>query len=105
MSLSPLQLNCTIQYHQQTIYVDTPTTLTSSWDAPNIVYDVDNPDNDIAILFSISSLGTADTGTYVCSARLEDNSGDQYIITSPLDTDSLSFEISELQITCAGFID
>ena len=75
--------------------MDTPISYVYSWDAPNNIYDGNNTTNDTTMFLNISSLVTADTGEYVCSARAEDSSGNQYIISSEGNS-SESYIISEL---------
>ena len=101
VSGSPLSLTCSIQPH---ISVDTPTTLMSSWDAPNSDLDNDNTANELSVGLVISSVQTADSGDYICSASVTDSSDSVYVVDSDSATDMVKIIISELfvsaNITC-----
>ena len=73
VSGSALSLTCSIQPSS----VDTPTTVMSNWTAPNSTYNRVN-----AVKLMISSVETADSGGYICSARVTDSSGSLYVIDS-----------------------
>ena len=91
VSGSPLHLNCSIQPSS----VDTPTTVKSSWIAPNSVYNKVNAVNDTSVELMITSVETADSGDYICSARVTDSSGSEYIVDSDLATYTVSILISK----------
>ena len=93
---SSVSLTCTIQ-HQRGRYVDTPTTVISSWDAPNNIYSGDNEDNVTSVDLNIASLGTADSGVYRCLANMVDSSGNEYIADSSTATASESIVISKMK--------
>ena len=92
VSGSPLTLSCSIT---QPSSVTTPTTLMSSWTAPNSVYDRVNAVNDTSVELVISSVETADSGDYICSATLTDSSGGSYILDSQLANDTVSITVSK----------
>ena len=79
VSGSPLTLSCSIT---QPSSVTTPTTAVFSWTAPNSVYNRVNAVNDTSVELVISSVETADSGDYICSATLTDSSGSSYILDS-----------------------
>ena len=62
--------------------MDTPTTVMSSWDAPNSTYDRDNTANELSVGLVISSVQTADSGDYICSASVTDSSHSVYVVDS-----------------------
>ena len=76
VSGSSLSLICSIQPTS----VTTPTTVIFSWNAPNS--DIVNAVNDTSVELLISSVVTADSGDYICSATLTDSSDSMYIIDS-----------------------
>ena len=76
VSGSSLSLICSIQPTS----VTTPTTVIISWNAPNS--DTVNAVNDTSVELMISSVVTADSGDYICSATLTDSSNSMYIIDS-----------------------
>ena len=88
---SPLSLTCSIQPSS----VDTPTTVMSSWTAPNGVYYRVNPVNDTSVELMISSVETADSGNYICAARVTDSSGSEYIVDSDVATYTVSILVSK----------
>ena len=94
VSGSSLSLTCTIQ-RQGGDYVDTPTTVMSSWDAPNTAYDRDNEANASSVDLDIDSLETADSGDYMCSADVVDSSGSEYVVNSTTATDTISIVVSK----------
>ena len=79
VSGSSLSLICSIQ---QPTSVTTPTTVIFSWNAPNNVYDTVDSVTDTSVELMISSVVTADSGDYICSATLTDSSDSIYIIDS-----------------------
>ena len=88
---SPLSLTCSIQPSS----VDTPTTVMSSWTAPNSVYNRVNAVNDTSVELMIFSVETADSGDYICSARVTDSSGSEYVVDNDLATYTLSILVSK----------
>ena len=70
--------------------MDTPTTIMSSWDAPNSVYDKENMASDTSVGLSIPSVQTVDGGDYICSASVTDSSNSVYIIDSDPATDTIN---------------
>ena len=80
VSGSSLSLICSIQPTIQPTSVTTPTTVMFSWNAPN--NDTVNEMNDTSVELLISSVVTADSGVYICSATLTDSSDSMYIIDS-----------------------
>ena len=91
VSGSPLSLTCSIQPSS----VDTPTTVMSSWTAPNSVYSRVNAVNATSVELMISSVETADSGDYICSVRVTDSSGSEYVVDSELATDSVNIVVSK----------
>ena len=85
VSGSPLSLTCSIQPSS----VDTPTTVMSSWTAPN------NTVNATSVELLLSSVETADSGDYICSVRVTDSSGSEYVVDSELATDSVNIVVSK----------
>ena len=81
VSGSPLSLTCSIQPRGDSS-VDTPTTVMSSWDAPNSAYDRVNTVNEMSVGLVISSVQTADSGDYMCSASVTDSSDSVYVVDS-----------------------
>ena len=79
VSGSSLSLICSIQ---QPTSVTTPTTVIFSWNAPNNVYDTVDSVTDTSVELMISSVVTADSGDYICSATLTDSNDSIYIIDS-----------------------
>ena len=76
--------------------MDTPTTVMSSWNAPNDIYDGDNTPNDTSVYLTISSVETADSGAYICSAIVTDDSSDSgYIVDSQPVTDTVITTVSK----------
>ena len=94
VSGSPLSLTCSIQPRGDSS-VDTPTTLMSSWDAPNITYDRDNTANETSVGLVISSVQTADSGDYICSASVTDSSDSVYVVDSDPATDMVNVIVSK----------
>ena len=95
VSGSSLSLTCTIQ-RKGVDYVDTPTIVMSSWDAPNTAYDRNNEAHSSSVNLDIASLETADSGDYMCSAAVVDSSDSEYIVSSATATASKSIVISKL---------
>ena len=85
VSGSPLSLTCSIQPSS----VDTPTTVMSNWTAPN------NTVNATSVELMISSVETADSRDYICSVRVTDSSGSEYVVESELATDSVNIVVSK----------
>ena len=89
VSGSSLSLICSIQPTS----VTTPTTVIFSWNAPNS--DTVNAVNDTSVELMISSVVTADSGDYICSATLTDSSDSMYIIDSEPDTVTANIIVSK----------
>ena len=94
VSGSPLSLTCSIQPHGDSS-VDTPTTVMSSWDAPNSTYDRVNTANETSVGLVISSVQTADSGDYICSASVTDSSDSVYVVDSDTATDMVNIIVSK----------
>ena len=92
VSGSPLTLSCSIT---QPSSVTTPTTVMSSWTAPNSVYDRVNAVGDASVELVISSVETADSGDYICSATLTDSSGSSYMLDSQPANDTTSITVGK----------
>ena len=88
LSGSSLTLTCTITRPSS---VDTPTTVMSSWTAPN----TDTVTGDTSVELMISSVETADSGDYICSATLTDSSGSGNIIKSEPVTETVTITVSK----------
>ena len=80
VSDSSLSLICSIQPTIQPTSVTTPTTVIFSWNAPN--NDTVNAVTDTSVELMISSVVTADSGYYICSATLTDSNDSMYVIDS-----------------------
>ena len=80
VSGSSLSLICSIQPTIQPTSDTTATTIMFSWNAPNS--DTVNEVTDTSVELIISSVVTADSGEYICSATLTDSSNSMYIIDS-----------------------
>ena len=94
VSGSPLSLTCSIQPRGDSS-VDTPTTVMSSWDAPNSTYDRDNTANETSVGLVISSVQTSDSGDYICSASVTDSSDSVYVVDSDTATDMVNIIVSK----------
>ena len=92
VSGSSLTLTCSITLP---ISVDTPTTVMSSWTAPNSTYNTVNTVNDTSVELMISSVETADSGDYICSATLTDSSDSVYVVDSEPATQTVSITVSK----------
>ena len=92
VSGAPLSLTCSIQPHSS---VDTPTTVMSSWDAPDSAYGRDNTANETSVGLVISSVHTADSGDYICSASVTDSSDSVYVVDSDTATDMVNIIVSK----------
>ena len=79
--------------------MDTLTTMTSSWDAPNSDYDRDNTANELSVGLVISSVQTADSGDYICSASVTDSSDSEYVVDSATTTAMVNIIVSKLLAT------
>ena len=75
--------------------MDTPTTVMSSWDAPNSAYDRVNTANEMSVGLVISSVQTADSGDYICSASVTDSSDSVYVVDSDTATDIVNITVSK----------
>ena len=94
VSGSPLSLTCSIQPRGYNS-VDTLTTVMSSWDAPNSTYDRVNTANETSVGLVISSVQTADSGDYICSASVTDSSDSVYVVDSATATDMVNITVSK----------
>ena len=92
VSGSLLTLTCSIT---RPTSVDTPTTIMSSWTAPNSTYNTVNTVNDTSVELMISSVETADSGNYSCSATLTDSSDSVYVVNSEPANDTISITVSK----------
>lgn len=90
VSGSHLSLTCSIQPST----VTTPSTVISNWTTPNSTYDTVNPVNDTSVELMISSVVTADSGEYICSATIADSSGSIFVLNSEPATDTINVTIS-----------
>ena len=94
VSGSLLSLTCSIQPRGDSS-VDTSTTVMSSWDAPNSTYDRVNTANEMSVGLVISSVQTADSGDYICSASVTDSSDSVYVVDSDTATDMVDIIVSK----------
>ena len=94
VSGSPLSLTCYIQPRGDSS-IDTPTAVMSSWDAPNSTYDRVNTANETSVGLVISSVQTADSGDYICSASVTDSSHSVYVVDSDTSTDMANIIVSK----------
>ena len=92
VSGSSLSVTCSTT---QPSSVDTPTSVMSSWTAPNSVYNTVNTVNDTSVELMISSVATAESGDYICSATLTDSSDSVYVVDSEPATDTVSITVSK----------
>ena len=98
VSGSRLTLSCSII---QPSSVTTLTTVMFSWTAPNSVYNRVHTVNATSMDLVISSVETADSGDYVCLAKLTDSSGrNNYIVDSEPITKTISIIVSKCIIYC-----
>ena len=67
----------------------------SSWDVPDSDYDRDNTANELSVGLVISSVQTADSGDYICSASVTDSSDSVYVVDSDPATDMVNIIISK----------
>ena len=91
VSGSSLSLICSIQPTS----VTTATTVIFSWNAPNNIYDTVDSVTDTSVELMISSVMTADSGDYICSATITDSSDSMYIIDSEPATATASVIVSK----------
>ena len=94
VSGSPLSLTCSIQPRGGSS-VDTPITVVFSWNAPNDRYDGDNTSNDSSVDLTISSVQTADSGAYICSAIMTNSNDSGYVVGSQPVADTVSITVSK----------
>ena len=85
VSGSPLSLSCSVLPPS----VDTSINISSNWTTPGGRHDTDNT------TLVISSIETADSGEYTCSAIASDSSGSQYVVDSDPVTDAASIVVSK----------
>ena len=89
VSGSPLSLSCSIFPPS----VDTSIAISSNWTTPGGRHDTNNT------TLVISSVETADSGEYTCSATLSDSSGSLYVVDSDSVTETASILISKWRLT------
>ena len=92
VSGSSLSLSCSIQPPS----VDTAITISSHWTTPGGLHDTVNTENETNPVLHISTVETADSGDYICSAIATDSSGSQYIVSSEPHSDVVSVIVSKL---------
>ena len=85
VSGSPLSLSCSILPP----FVDTSITISLHWTTPGGRHDTDNT------TLVMSSVMSADSGVYICSAIASDSSGSQYVVDSEEDMDTVSILVSK----------
>ena len=95
VSGSSLSLICSIQPTIQPTSVTTATTVIFSWNAPNNIYDTVDSVTDTSVELIVSSVVTADSGDYICSATITDSSDSTYIIDSEPANDTASVIVSK----------
>ena len=89
---SSLSLTCSITRPSS---VDIPTIVMSNWTAPNSTYNTVNAVNDTSVELMISSVETADSGDYICSATLTDSSDSVYVVDSEPATQTVTITVSK----------
>ena len=95
VSASPLALTCSIQLSRNN-FVDTPTFVVSSWDAPNnSTYDRVNTANPLNVVLFIPSVRTADSGNYICLAYVAASGDSEFIVDSDQATDMVNIVVSK----------
>ena len=67
----------------------------SYWTAPNSDYDRVNAVGDTSVELVISSVETADSGDYICSATFTDSSDSSYILDSHIANDTTTVSASK----------
>ena len=92
VSGSTLSLSCTIMPPST---VDTSFIIQSNWTTPVMSHDRINTDNDTNPMLDISSVETADSGVYSCSARATDASDSQYILSSIFQNATVDITVSK----------
>ena len=94
---SSLSLTCSIQ-PQGGGSVNTAATIMSSWDAPDNARNRDSTSTATSattLELNITSVQTADTGVYTCSASVTDSSGSVYVMNSTSATDTVNITVSK----------
>ena len=86
VSGSPLSLSCSVLPPS----VDTSVTISSNWTTPE-----GSHDDTVNTTLVISSVETADSGEYFCSAVVSESSGSQYVVDSDSVTDTASILVSK----------
>ena len=86
VSGSSLSLTCSITLPSS---VDTPTTDMFSWTHTDTVT------GDTSMELTISSVETADSGDYICSATLTDSSDSVYVVDSEPATQTVTITVSK----------
>ena len=86
---SSLNISCSITWPSS---VDTPTAVMFIWTAPNSTV---NTVNDTSVELMISSVETADSGDYICSATLTDSSDSVYVVDSEPANDTVNISVSK----------
>ena len=89
VSGSTLLLTCSISPYS----VDTPFIILSNWTTPEIRHD--RITNNTNPTLNISSVETADSGVYSCTASAIDTSGSQYILSSVIHNDTVDVTVSK----------
>ena len=92
VSGSSLSLSCSIQPPS----VDTAITISSHWTTPGGLHDTVNTENETNPVLHISTVETADSGDYICSAIATDSSDSQYVVSSEPHSDVVSITVSKL---------
>ena len=94
---SSLSLTCSIQ-PQGDGSVDTAATIMSSWNAPDNARNTKSTANATSATtldLDITSVQTADTGVYTCSASVTDSTGSVYVMNSAPATDTVNVTVSK----------
>ena len=91
---SSLELTCSIQ-PQGMEHVDTPSAIMSRWSTPSSQYSGDGAANASTVALNISSVVTADSGAYTCTASVSDSSGSGYVVDSVEVSETVSITVSE----------
>ena len=97
VSGSSLYLSCSIQPQ---IIVDVPTIIMPSWSTPqNHTYEVE----DVHVSLNISSVVTADSGDYTCSATVVELNSSRYILNSKPAKNKTKVTVSKLLLLYRAF--
>ena len=75
--------------------VDTQITVISNWTTPDSRHEIFSQENDTRLNLDIQSVETANTGDYICTARVIDSSNSEYVTDSELGRDTVHITVSK----------